>query len=273
MIRLNTGVGFAFALMTSLSLVFCPSIAHSSDFFTSENDDVEDGNELLLEGKTAEALEKYDDAARSLPGRSAVHLNRGLALARSGEKQLDQAMQAFQLASDGAGDDKVSARALSNLGNAFFKKQDFDKAVTLYKQSLMLNPGNKDVAWNLEIARQKKKEQEEQQKKEQEEQQNQDQQNQDQQNQDQQNQDQQNKDEQQDKQEEQDKKDENKDKPEEQKDQQEKQQEEQKQPQEPRTKQEVEQVLDSLDDQQKNLMKQMAKQKGAMMPAGRVKDW
>ena len=132
--------------------------ASASDLLMSENSDVSDGNKLLQEGKPAEALTSYDEAARSLPGRHAVHLNRGLALSRMGDEQLDQAMQAFQLASEGGGPDDVRARAGANLGNAFFKKEDYAKAIELYKKSLMLSPGNKDVAWNLELARQKKKE-------------------------------------------------------------------------------------------------------------------
>ncbi len=252
----------------------------AADLLTSENDDVADGNALLAEGKTAEALERYDAAARALPGRKAVHLNRGLALSRMGEETSDQALQAFQLASDGAGDDAVRARALFNLANGFYKKEDYAEAVKLYKQSLMLAPGNKDAAWNLELAKQRKKEKEEQeqQNKENQDQQNQDNQDeqnqQDQQNQDQQNQDKQNQeDKKDDQQQDKDKKDQQdqQDEPEQQEQPQDQQQEQQ-QPQ-PKTRQEVEQVLDSLDDQQKNLMKQMAKQKGAMLPAGRVKDW
>ena len=110
----------------------------------SENGDVSDGNELLKEGKAGEALKEYDSAAKSLPGRGAVHLNRGLALSRMDEKQLDQAMQAFKLATDTEGSDAVRARAHYNLGNTFFKKEDYQEAIRQYKKSLMLAPGNKD---------------------------------------------------------------------------------------------------------------------------------
>ncbi len=247
--------------------------AQAFDMLTSENQDVVDGNKLLASGKPAEALEDYDEAARSLPNRNAVHLNRGLALVQMGDEQIDQAMQAFKLASEGDGTDKVRARALFNLGNTFFKKEDYEEAIRTYQKSLMLVPGNKDVAWNLELAKQKqqeKKEQQEKQDQENKDQQNQDQQNQDQQNQDQQNQDQDKKD--QDKKD-QDKKDQDK-KDQDKKDPQEQQEKKQPQPeQQPKTKQEVEQVLDSLDNQQQNLQKQMARQKGAMVPQGQFKDW
>ncbi|MCP4603253.1 MAG: tetratricopeptide repeat protein [Proteobacteria bacterium] len=259
-----------------IALVFVFLLAASktaaADLLTSENGDVAEGNELLAEGKIAEALGSYEAAARSLPGRHGVHLNRGLALSRMGDEQIDQAMQALTLASEGGGSDEVRARALANLGNAFQKKEDFPKALELYKKSLMLIPGNKDVAWNLELAMRKKKEQEEQQKEQQDkqDQENQDQQNQDQQDQQDQNQqDQQNQDQ---KKEDQEKKEQEKKDQGDQQQQQEQEKKEQPQPQ-PKTKQEVEQVLDSLENQKESLMKQMARQKGAMVPAGRFKDW
>ena len=132
-----------------------------ADLFVSKNSDVTKGNALLGEGKVAEALERYDEAARALPGKPGVHLNRGLALSRMGEENLDQAMQAFQLASEPGGDKALRARALYNLGNAFFKKEDYAKALELYKKSLLLDPGNKDVAWNMELGRVLKKKKEE----------------------------------------------------------------------------------------------------------------
>ncbi len=239
--------------------------AEATDLLTSENGDVADGNKLLAEGKPAEALESYDNAARALPGRHGVHVNRGLALSRMGEEQLDQAMQAFSLASEGGGSDPVRARAMANLGNAFFKKEDFTKAIELYKKSLMLVPGNKDVAWNLELARQKKKEKEEQQQDQQDQQDKQDQQDQ---------QDQQDKKDQQDQEEKQDKQDQQQQDKQDQQQQEQQQDQQQEQPQpQPKTKQEIEQVLDSLENQEEDLMKKMARQKRAAVPVGRHKDW
>jgi Ca-activated chloride channel homolog len=261
----------SYLVATVMGLVFSSAAmaadeeGFANDFFTSENDDVADGNELLNGGKVAKALESYEKAARALPNRGAVHLNRGLALTRMGEEQLDQAMQAFKVASENGTTDAVRARALANLGDGFFNKDDFAEAIKQYKKSLMLVPGNKDVAWNYELASQKKKEQDEQQKENQDKE-NQDKENQDKENQDQENQDPQNKD---DKKQDEQKQDEQK---QDEKKQDEQKQDEKKQEQ-PKTKQEVEQLLNSLDNQDDNLQKQMARQRGVSVPAGRFKDW
>jgi Ca-activated chloride channel homolog len=245
--------------------------ARAFDPFLKENGDVREGNELLAGGKNAEALAAYDKAAHALPSRREVHLDRGLALMRMGDDKLDQAMQALKIASDSDAPVDVRARAHAGLGNAFFRKQDYKAAVNEYQQSLMLSPGNADAGWNLELAAKKLKEQEDQKKKD-DEKKKQDQQDKDKQDQDkkdQQKQDQQKQDE--------DKKDQqNQDK--DKKDQQNQDQQKQDQPQpkpqpQPKTKQEVDQVLDSLDEQEENLQKQEAKQRGMLMQRGNFKDW
>jgi Ca-activated chloride channel homolog len=257
------GIGAAGLAAAIALLAAAPAFAF--DPFLRENGDVADGNELLAQGKAKEALAAYDEAARELPGRGEVHLDRGLALLRSGDDKIDQAMQALKLAAAPESAPKVRARALANLGDAFFKKEDFESAIESYKKSLMAAPGDRNVAWNLELAVQKQKKKEEQQKKDQ---QKQDQQKQDQQKQDQQKQDQQKQDQQKQDQQKQDQQ-----KQDQQKQDQQKQEEQQPQAAKPKTQQEMEQMLDALDRDQKSLAQQQAKRRAVAMPAAPDKDW
>ncbi len=256
---MRTGVVFVL-----LGLTLMTREAASFDLFAKEDGEVAEGNELLKKGKPKQAMASYNKVPGSLQGNHAVNLNRGLALSRMGDEKIDQAMQAFQKAVDSEAPDAVRARALANLGNAFFKKEDYEEAMKHYKQSLMLAPGNRDIAWNLELAAQRKTQQEQ----DQQDQKDQDQQNQDQQDQDQQNQEPQNKDQQDQKDQDQQNQDQQNQEPQ---DQQDKPEPEQKP--EPKTKQEVEQLLDSLDKTQENLQKQMAQKRGAVAPSGKFKDW
>lgn len=160
----------------------CNQWLENSSWLQTENSDVKQGNALFDKKEYAKAIEKYDNAAKALPGRGEVHLNRALALLSQGEEKLDAAMQALTLAADSDAPKDVLSRAEFNLGNAFFQKEDFKAAIEHFKKSLILSPGNKDAAWNLEVARLQKKKQEEQQKQDQE---NKDQENQDGENQDQ----------------------------------------------------------------------------------------
>lgn len=253
-----------------------PAPAAAFDLFVSSNDDVDEGNERLSAGEHAAALAAYDTAARALPGRPEVHLNRGLALSRLGDDRIDEALQAFKLAAESGAPQAVRARALQNLGDAFFRKEDYQAAIDNYRKSLMSAPGNRDAAWNLEVARQRLKQQEEEKKEQEEEQQNQ-------RDQDQQDRDQdQDQDQDQQKQEPQDQQDRDQQdqQQQDQQDQQDQDQDQQKQDQRqqqeeasPRTQQEMEQVLDSLDRNDDNLFRQQARQRAARIPAGTVKDW
>ena len=185
--------------------------------FRSTNDDVERGNERLRANDANGALQSYDRAARALPNEAGVQLNRGLALLAAND--LAQAREALLRATDPRAQPELRADAYYDLGLAFYREGDalaatedhqaaqgqFREAVDAFRRSLRLRPGDRQTAWNLELAlrrireeqeRQQEQEQQEQEEQEQQDQQNQDQQNQDQQNQDQQNQDQQNQDQQ-----------------------------------------------------------------------------
>ena len=182
------------------------------DPFVVENDHVAAGNERMGERDAQGALTHYDRAARELPGRAEVHLNRGLALLEAGE--MDRAREAFLLATEPPAEASVRADAYYDLGLAFYRQADaaasaeepnhqeaqrlFREAADSFRQSLRIRPGNADAGWNLELALRRIREQEQQQQEqEQQQQEQQDQQQQDQQQQDQQQQDQQQQDQQQ----------------------------------------------------------------------------
>jgi Ca-activated chloride channel family protein len=204
----------------SIALLACLSAttAHAWDPFIRENPEVDEGNRAMQEGDHAGALAAYDRAARELPSEPGVHLNRGLALSAQGE--LERAREAFLVAAEPPASPEVRADAYYDMGNAFYREADavaqqedhqgaqrlFREAADAYRRSLRAKPGNRDAAWNLELAMRRIREQEEEQRQQEEEQrqqqaqneqQQQDQQQQDQQQQDQQQQDQQQQDQQQ----------------------------------------------------------------------------
>ncbi len=47
---------------------------------------------------------------------------------------------------------QVSHKLLYNLGNAYFKDGQLGRAILLYNRALVLDPGDRDTRWNLEIA-------------------------------------------------------------------------------------------------------------------------
>ncbi len=48
-----------------------------------------------------------------------------------------------------------SSELYYNLGNAYYKAENIAKAILAYERALLLNPGDEDIAFNLELARSK----------------------------------------------------------------------------------------------------------------------
>jgi Ca-activated chloride channel family protein len=289
------------ALLLSLLAPLAPAHAEPWSLLRSKNANVEDGNQRLAANDPKGALAAYDKAARELPSEGGVHLNRGLALLRSGD--LPKAREALHLATQPPASAEVRADAHYDLGIAFYKEADqrageqkhdeaqklFREAADAFKQSLRKRPGDRNAAWNYELAARRVREQEEEQKKQEEQkkndQQNQDQQNQDQQNQDQQNQDPQKQDQQNQDQQKQDqaKNDEKKQDPQQKPDPQKQDQQQQQQPQQaqqqqaqqqpPAPRPEVDRALDALQDGEENLERMRALDRAARERRKPEKDW
>ena len=204
---------FVFLLLVGATLASLATAQSSSDvadeeswsFFRTRNDAVTDGNERMVDGDYVGALAAYDRAAGELPNEPRVQLNRGLALLAAGT--YPEAREALLRAVDPDAPGDIRAAAYYNLGLAFFQEGDaaatsedhqaaqaaFREAADSFRRSLRAKPGNREAAWNLELALRRIREEEERQEQQDQDQQQdqQNQQNQDQQPQDPQNQDQQ----------------------------------------------------------------------------------
>src|SRR5690606_10836201 len=166
----GTRGGERMRLLSVVLVGLCWLVGHGRaaawDPFVVENDHVAAGNEAMGEGDARRALTHYDRAARELPDRAEVHLNRGLALLEAGE--LDRAREALLLATEPPAERDVRADAYYDLGLAFYRQADaaaaaeepnhreaqrlFREAADAFRRSLRIRPGNADAGWNLELA-------------------------------------------------------------------------------------------------------------------------
>jgi Ca-activated chloride channel family protein len=238
---------------------------------------VENGNASLKAGKAEAALAAYDQAVAELPNDAGAHFNRGNALFAL--SRFEEASQEFLRASQAAAPGLRPA-AFYNLGNSYFKNDKYDDAIAAYRHALALDPTNGRAKWNLELALQKKQEEEkkkEEQKQKQDKQdkkQDQDKQDQDKQDQDKQDQDKQDQDKQDQDKQAQDKKQEEKQKQDEQAQQQQQQQQQQQdqKPEKAPEMREIDAVLDNLEHSPKELEKMRARLR-AVRRAPPAKDW
>jgi tetratricopeptide (TPR) repeat protein len=112
--------------------------------------EVNHGNELLKEGKVAEAVEVLTEAARANPENEDVHYNLGLALARQGKtedaiKEYQEALRIFP----------NYVEAHNNLGNALMRSGRIEEAIPHFEQAVKILPDYAAAHNNLGTALQK----------------------------------------------------------------------------------------------------------------------
>jgi tetratricopeptide (TPR) repeat protein len=99
------------------------------------NNQVNHGNELLAQGKPAEAVQILTEAAQMNPQDEDVHYDLGLALARLGK--IDQAMQQYSEALR-IFPDYVEAH--NNLGNLLMRARRTDEAIQHFETAIRIMP-------------------------------------------------------------------------------------------------------------------------------------
>jgi Ca-activated chloride channel family protein len=125
---------------------------------------VQEGNRLYRKGKYAEAIKRYDKAALALPQSPRISFNKGDAYFAKGD--LEQARKLLRQAAQKAVGVKLESRAKYNLGNLTFQEavkyehtaprealSKLKKSVQLYRETLDLDPTDKDAKYNIEVAR------------------------------------------------------------------------------------------------------------------------
>lgn len=139
-----------------------------------QNEQVERGNGQYQRRDYRGALGAYESAPGNGAPYAGVQLNRGLARYRvamdggfvllgpdaAAPEGVSSAQEEFRTAarggSGGAPEDVepgLRARAEYDLGNTYLSERQWDNAITAYKEALRLAPGWNDAAWNLELAR------------------------------------------------------------------------------------------------------------------------
>ena len=190
------------------------------------------------------------------------------------QENYDQALKHLERLEEVAADSPAAADFYYNLGNVAMAKEEYQKAVDAYKQSLLRNPGDVEAKENYIYAKAKLKEQQDQQQNDQN---NQDQNNQDQNNQDQNNQDQNNQDQNQDKKDDQNKNDDqNKDQQDQNQDQQDQKKDQQNQSgSEPKiSPQAAQQMLQAIQAKEKETQEKVNKEKAAALSSRqKEKNW
>ncbi|MGA2656263.1 MAG: tetratricopeptide repeat protein [Verrucomicrobiota bacterium] len=126
------------------------SAAHAADNHSELSLQMNRGNELLAQGKPAEAAQVLTEAIRLNPQNEDVHYNLGLALARLGrfEEATQQYGEALRIFPD-------YAEAHNNLGNVLMHLERNQEALWHFEQAVKIMPDYASAHNNLGTALQK----------------------------------------------------------------------------------------------------------------------
>lgn len=248
-------------------------ISTLSVFAQNERKFIRNGNKLFMEAvrdtsqidtiKFSNAETEYRKALNEKPADSLWNFN--LADAMYKQQRFEEAEQQFEELGEKMNSPIEKARAYHNLGNSQLMQKKLDESIESYKKSLRQNPNDLETKYNLAFAQQEKKKQEEQEKKDKDKNKDKDK------DKDDQNKDQQdkNKDKNKDQQDKKDQDQQNKDK------QNQDQQKKQQQPQQNKiSKQDAEQLLQALQNDEKKIQDKVKKAKAAKAKRTRTeKEW
>jgi Ca-activated chloride channel family protein len=128
----------------------------------------QEGNQAFTEQAYLEALDLYQSAQVESPELAEPYFNAANTLYRQGD--YPAALEQMQMALQYVDEASLAESSLFNLGNTLYNSQDLNQAVESYTQSLLLDPGDQDAKYNLELALQQQEQEQQQQEQNQEQQ-------------------------------------------------------------------------------------------------------
>jgi len=135
-------------LFLFICVLFISTPLHT--FSQSEKKEIRQGNDEYKTGKFSEAEISYRKALEKSSTSFSGNFNLGNSLYKQDKNE--EALRYFENSVNSASGNEKKAAALHNLGNTYLKNKKYQEAVDKYKESLRLNPGDKDTRYNLAYA-------------------------------------------------------------------------------------------------------------------------
>lgn len=111
------------------------------------------GDSSLQKADYKNAKQKYLEVQSKDPHNPRVNYNLGIALYR--ENDYKQALFNFAQSAKDAQSKSLKEKAFYNLGNSYFKLEDYQSAISAYENALKIIPDDEDAKYNLELAKKK----------------------------------------------------------------------------------------------------------------------
>jgi Ca-activated chloride channel family protein len=121
----------------------------------------QEGNQAFTEQAYLEALDLYQSAQFESPELAEPYFNAANTFYRQGD--YPAALEQMQMALRYVDEASLAESSLFNLGNTLYNSQELNQAVESFTQALLLDPGDQDAKYNLELALQQLAQNQEQQ--------------------------------------------------------------------------------------------------------------
>ncbi|MCX7716297.1 MAG: tetratricopeptide repeat protein [Endomicrobia bacterium] len=118
--------------------------------YCSFRKDINTGNKLFYKKRYDEAIKKYNEAEIKKPEKAVLYYNRGNAYYK--QQLYEEAIKEYQKSLGLTKDKNLKSKILFNLGNAYLKIGDTQKAKQAYIQGLLNSPNDEDIKYNLQYA-------------------------------------------------------------------------------------------------------------------------
>jgi len=134
-------------------------------FVASSLNDARKANEAFKNGDYELAVQLYRQAIDQNPDNSRLYFNLGNALAEAG--YTDEAMEVYNQFRNMTEESNQQALADYNRGKLLSEQENFDEALSHFREALRKNPNDEDARFNYELAQRMKQQQEQQQQQQQ----------------------------------------------------------------------------------------------------------
>ena len=134
-------------------------------FVASSLNDARKANEAFKNGDYELAVQLYRQAIDQNPDNSRLYFNLGNALAEAGNTE--EAMEVYEKFKSMTEVNDQQALADYNKGKLLSEQENFDEAISHFREALRKNPDDEDARFNYELAQRMKQQQEQQQQQQQ----------------------------------------------------------------------------------------------------------
>lgn len=142
-------------IRTILLLIVTVAFFRQPALNAADRSKIKEGVEAFKGEQWDEALNQFQDALVDDPTNPLLHYNVGDALYK--KKNYEEAVNSYEKALN-TNDIQLQGKSYYNIGNSYYRLNKYQEAIDYYKKALELNPDDVDAKYNLELVRAKIKE-------------------------------------------------------------------------------------------------------------------